>query len=151
MIKVNIQIDYNKWNKKIKNPKKYFFGKLKKVSKIKPFLKKKKIVFTILLTNSIKMKKLNYKFRNINKTTDVLSFPFFSPNNIKISKKNFYIGDIAVGYEIINSYSKKNNFILEFEKTWIHGLLHLVGYDHKKNKDYLKMSRAEKKILNLIS
>ena len=65
-----------------------------------------------------------------------------------IKKKSFYIGDIAVSYEIINLYSKKNNFTSEFDKAWIHGLLHLVGYDHVKNKDFYKMHKIEKRILN---
>ena len=67
-----------------------------------------------------------------------------------IKQKNFYIGDIAASYEIINSRSKKNNFISEFDKVWIHGLLHLIGYDHIRNKDYYKMHKIEKRILNLI-
>ena len=98
------------------------------------------------------MKKLNKRFRNQNKSTDVLSFPYFSSNNLKlVKKKNIYIGDIAICYEIINTRSKKNNFLLEFDKVWVHGLLHLVGYNHIKNKDYFTMNRIEKKILNLIT
>ena len=45
----------------------------------------------------------------------------------------------------------ENNFLLEFDKVWIHGLLHLVGYNHIKNKDYLKMQKIEKIIINSIS
>ena len=98
------------------------------------------------------MKKLNKKFRKINKSTDVLSFPFFSLSNLKsIKEKNFYIGDIATSYEIINSRTKKNNFFLEFDKVWIHGLLHLVGYDHIDDKDFFKMNRVEKRMLKSIS
>ena len=152
MIKINVEVDNKSWHKKIKNPKRYFNKKLKKISKIVKFFKGKNITFTILLTNSINMKKLNKKFRNKNKPTDVLSFPFYSSNNLKIIKqKKLYIGDVAVSYEIINSRSKKNNFLLEFDKVWIHGLLHLIGYNHIKNKDYSKMNKIEKKILNSIN
>ena len=152
MIKVNVEINSKSWHKKIKNPKKYFDKKLKKISKNIKFFKGKNMIFTILLTNSINMKKLNKKFRNHNKSTDVLSFPFFSSNNLKFTKqKKFYMGDIAASYEIINSRSKKNNFLLEFDKVWIHGLLHLMGYNHVKNKDYFKMNRIEKRILNSIT
>ena len=152
MIKVNVEVNNKSWHKKINNPKKYFVKKLKQISGIVKFFKKKNITFTILLTNSLNMKKLNKKFRNCNKSTDVLSFPFFLPNNLKLIKqKNFYIGDIAVSYEIINLRSKKNNFIPEFDKVWVHGLLHLVGYNHVANKDYFKMNKIEKKILNSIS
>ena len=152
MIKVNVEINSKSWHKKIKNPKRYFSKKLKKISKFVKFFKRKNITFTILLTNSINMKKLNKKFRNKNKSTDVLSFPFYSSNNLKIIKqKKLYIGDVAVSYEIINSRSNKNNFFLEFDKVWIHGLLHLIGYNHIKNKDYFKMNKIEKRILNSIN
>ena len=152
MIKVNVEINNKPWHKKIKNPKKYFSKKLKKILKILPDLKKKNIIFTIFLTNSLSIKKLNKKFRKQNKSTDVLSFPFFSQKKIKLNKKkNIYIGDIATCYEIINFRSKKTNFFLEFDKVWVHGFLHLLGYNHIKNKDYFKMNKIEKRILNSIN
>ena len=151
MIKVNVEVNNKSWHKKIKNPKRYFSKKLKKISKIVKFFKKKNITFTILLTSSLNMKKLNKKFRNQNTSTDVLSFPFLSSNNLKFTKqKKIYIGDVATSYEIIKSRSKKNNFLLEFDKVWVHGLLHLAGFSHVKNKDYFKMNRIEKRILNSI-
>ena len=152
MIRVNVKVNTKSWYKKIKNPNKYFSKKLRKISKIIPRTKGKNIIFTILLTNSLNMKKLNKKFRSRNKSTDVLSFPYFSSNNIKfLYKKSIYVGDIATCYEIINIRSKKNNFQLEFDKAWVHGFLHLLGCDHIKNKDYFKMKRIEKKILNLFT
>ena len=152
MIKVNVEINSKSWHAKIKSPKKYFSKRLKKIYKNIKFLKGKNITFTILLTNSLNMKRLNKKFRNKNKPTDVLSFPFFSPNKLKkIKEKNIYIGDVATSYEIINYRSKKNKFILEFDKVWIHGFLHLLGYDHIKNQDYFKMNRVEKKIFNSLN
>ena len=152
MIKVNVEVNSKSWHKKIKNPKKYFSKKLKKISKIVKFFKGKNITFTILLTSSLNMKRLNKKFRNQNKSTDVLSFPFLSSNNLKfIKQKKLYIGDVATSYEIINCRSKKNNFLLEFDKAWVHGLLHLIGYSHIKNKDYFKMDKIEKRILNSIN
>jgi len=152
MIKANVEIDNRSWHKKIKNPKKYFNKKLKIISKMFNLFKNKNVSFTILLTNSLKIKKLNKKFRKLNKSTDVLSFPFFSQKKFKLSKeKNMYIGDIATCYEIINIRSKKTNFFLEFDKAWVHGLLHLIGYNHIKNKDYFKMNRIEKRILNSIT
>ncbi len=151
MIKINVEIDNKSWQKKIKNLKKYFYKKLKRISKIVKFFKGKKITFTILLTNSLKMKKLNRKFRKCNKTTDVLSFPYYPLKNLKVIKdKNIYIGDIAVSYEIINLRSIKSNFSKEFDKVWIHGLLHLIGYNHVSDKDYFKMNKIEKRILKSI-
>ena len=137
MIKANIILDSSKWKNKIKNPNNYFKKKLIKLSKI-PYLKKKKQEFSILLTNNKKIKDLNYKFRKKNKPTDVLSFP--------LKYKN-YIGDIAISFEIINKRSKKTNFFLELDKMWIHGYFHLIGYDHKKMKDFKKMSKKENLVL----
>jgi len=150
MIKVNVEIDNKSWFKKIRYPKKYFDYKLKKITKAIKLFRNKNITFTILLTNSLKMKKLNKKFRKKNKSTDVLSFPTFLPKNLKfIKEKHVYVGDLAISYEIVNFRSKKN-FFKEFDKVWVHGLVHLIGYDHIKNKDYYKMLKIEKRILNLI-
>jgi len=151
MIKVNIEVNNKLWNEKLKNPKRYFNKKLKKISKIIKFFKNRDITFTILLTNSLDMKKLNKKFRKKNKSTDVLSFPSFKIKKLKSMKeKEIYLGDIAASYEIIKSRVKNDNFLQEFDKAWVHGLLHLAGYDHIKNQDYYKMSRIEKRILNSI-
>ena len=151
MIKVNVEVNSKSWHKKIKNPKKYFSKKLKKISKIVKFFKKKNITFTILLTSSLNMKRLNKKFRKHNKSTDILSFPSFSSKNLQLIKeKKIYIGDLAASYEIIQLRSQKKNFLTEFDKVWIHGLLHLIGYDHIRNKDYYKMNKIEKRILNSI-
>ena len=145
MIKGNVFVDFPKWKNKIKNPKKYIVEKIKKLQKISYF-KSKNQEFSILLTNNRKMKKLNFKFRKKNKITDVLSFPL----NHK-TKKNIYIGDIAIGFEIINKRSKVSDFGYEFDKMWIHGYLHLIGYDHKKNKEHAKMVKKEKLILNYLN
>ena len=141
MIKANIILDDSRWKKKFKNPNTYFRKKLNKLSKI-PSFQRKKHEFSILLTDNRKMKNLNNKFRKKNKPTDVLSFPL--QNQIS---KNVYIGDIAISFEIINKRSKKNDFFYELDKMWIHGYLHLVGYDHKKLSDFNRMKKKEKLIL----
>ena len=145
MIKIYVVIDFPKWKKKIKNLKNYFKIKQRKFNtKINPSKKKKE--FTVFLTNNLRMKKLNNKFRKINKPTDVLSFP------LKIKKKsNIYLGDIAISYEIVNKRSKKSLFDHELDKMWIHGYLHLSGYDHIKFKDFKKMSRKENLIFKQLN
>ena len=75
MIKANVILDHYEWKKKIKNPNSYFKKTINKINKISTF-RRKKHEFSILLTNNKKMKSLNFKFRNKNKSTDVLSFPF---------------------------------------------------------------------------
>ena len=137
MIKIYVVIDFPKWKKKIKNLQNYFKIKQRKFNtEINPSKKKKE--FTIFLTNNLRMKKLNNKFRKVNKPTDVLSFPL----KIK-TKSNIYLGDIAISYELVNKRSKKSLFDYELDKMWIHGYLHLSGHDHIKYEDFKKMSRKE--------
>jgi probable rRNA maturation factor len=141
MIKAVVINGHSSWKKILKKPNDYLKKRLKILSKI-PYFKRKNHEFSILLTNDKEMKNLNYKFRKKNKTTDVLSFP------IKIkNKRKLYVGDIAISYEIIKERSKDTNFFVEFDKMWIHGYLHLIGYDHKKDNEFEKMQKKEKLIL----
>ena len=142
MTKVNVIVDFYKWNRKISKPKNYIKKKVRKIKK-KNYLKDNNKEFSLLLTNSKRMKNLNSKFKNKNKPTDVLSFP----NNYKFTDRN-YLGDIAINFEIVDKRSKKTNFYYEFDRMWVHGYLHLLGLDHKRNKDFIKTSKIEKKILN---
>ena len=142
MIKANVILDHYKWKNKIKNPSNYFKKKINKLNKIDSF-KKKKHEFSVFLTSNKKMKSLNFKFRKKNKPTDVLSFPF-----LDVKKKGFYLGDIAISFDIVNQRSKNSNFFLELDKMWIHGYFHLIGYDHKKMTDFKKMNKKENLVLN---
>ena len=141
MIKANVILDHSKWKNKIKNPSTYLKKKINKLNKISSF-KKKKHEFSVLLTNNKKMKNLNFKFRNKDRPTDVLSFPFSK------LKKSEYIGDIAISFEIVNQRAKSSNFFFELDKMWIHGYFHLIGYDHKKLIDFKKMTKKENLVLN---
>ena len=142
MIKADVILDCSIWKKKIKSPKIYIKKRLLLLSKIYPFSKKLQ-KFTLFLTSNKKMKSLNNKFRKKNKPTDVLSFPF----NNKFIKKS-YLGDVAVSFEIINKRSNKSNFLKEFDKMWVHGYLHLVGYSHGTIKNFKKMDKKENLILS---
>ena len=147
MINVEVVPEYSFWKKNIKNPKLYIKKRFKKINEHLPF-NKSSINITILLTSDFKMKYLNNKFRKKNTTTDVLSFPFYNPKELKKNLgKKIYLGDIAISYQFVKKRSKITNFNLEFDKLWLHGYLHLLGYDHKKNKDFIKMQKVEIKIL----
>ena len=148
MINIDIVSDNKLWSKKIKKPEIFFNTLAKDFPKKYRFIKKK-VSLTILLSNNRNIKKLNKKFRNKNKSTDVLSFPSEKKINIK---KSPYIGDIVVSYEFMNKPKVLN--ILEFKikvtKIFIHGFLHLLGYDHIRLKDFKKMLIEEKKIYKTI-
>tara|TARA_B100000214_G_C23791030_1_gene545903 strand:- start:126 stop:554 length:429 start_codon:yes stop_codon:yes gene_type:complete len=138
MTKAYVIIDELNWKKKIINLNLYINKKLKIITK----QNKSKKEFTIFLTNNRTMKKLNFKFRNKKKITDVLSFPLSDKN------QKMYLGDIAISYELIKKRSMKSDFKKEFDKIWIHGYLHLLGYNHSSFKEYKIMRNKEKKILN---
>ena len=148
MISIDVVSESNLWSGKIKKPD-IFFNSLVRVFPKKYRFIKKKISLTILLSNNKNIKKLNKKFRNKNKSTDVLSFPSEKKLNIK---KSPYIGDIVVSYEFMNK--PKVSSTLEFRskvtKVFIHGFLHLLGYDHVKLKDFKEMLIEEEKIYQTI-
>ena len=148
MISVNVLVDHKKWKKSLNKPQLFFDKILRRFPK-KYFYSNKNVNFTLLLSNNTNIKKLNYKFRKKNNHTDVLSFPSFIKTDLKkeLKKKEIYLGDIIISYQYI--FPNKKNLILEM--TFIHGFLHLLGFDHKKIKDFKIMNKEENKILNSIS
>ena len=153
MIKINIISNDKTWYRYLKNPSRFIQNKIKKLNKKIKIYKKKVIYCTLLLTGEKEIKKLNNKFRKKNKSTDVLSFPFHRKKelNKKLKKeKEIYLGDIVININKIKYKRHKNNFKIEFSKLWIHGLVHLFGYDHKRDKDFNNMNRIEKKYLSYL-
>jgi len=148
MINIDVVSEGDLWCKKIKR-KDIFFNSLVKLFPQKYRFVKKKISLTILLSNNKNIKNLNKKFRNKNKSTDVLSFPSEKKFDIK---KCTYLGDIVISYEFMNKPKNLNN--LEFKKNvikiFLHGFLHLLGYNHIKLQDFKKMIKEEEKIYKVI-
>ena len=153
MIKINVITNNIRWFNYIKKPSTYLDRRIEKINKKKEIFKKKKLFCTLLLSGDGEIKNLNKKFRKKNKTTDVLSFPFQTKKelNKKLKKeKEVYLGDIIINFNKIKGKKTIKKFLIEFDRLWIHGLVHLFGYQHEREKDYLKMSKVEKKFLNLI-
>ena len=144
MINVEVVSEEINWSKKIYK-KEVFFQSICKLFPKKYQFKNKKIFFTLLLSNNKGIKKLNKKFRNKNKATDILSFPL----NKKTKLKNkSYLGDIAISYNFMDKpkNQEKKLFNDKVIKVFIHGFLHLLAFDHIKLKDYKKMLKEEQKI-----
>ena len=148
MINVNVFSDEKAWSKRIKN-KNLFFKKICKAFPKKYQFLNKNVSFTLLLSNNKNVKKLNKYFRNKNKSTDILSFPI--NKKIKISK-NTYLGDIIISYNYLDKPKSQDlkSFKEKVIKIFIHGFLHLLGFNHIKNKDYSKMLREENLLYNSI-
>ena len=141
MISVNVFSEEKAWSKRLKN-KNLFFKKICKAFPKKYKFLNKNVSFTILLSNNRNIQKLNKIFRKKNKPTDILSFPL--DQKTKISK-NTYLGDIIISYNYLDKPRSQdlNLFKEKVIKIFIHGFLHLLGFDHKKNRDYSKMLKEE--------
>ena len=144
MISINVFSEEKAWSKRLKN-KDIFFKKICKAFPKKYKFFNKKVTFTLLLSNNKNIKKLNKVFRKKNKSTDILSFPL--DKKIKI-KKNTYLGDIIISYNYLDKPKSQDlkSFNEKLTKIFIHGFLHLLGFDHIKNVDYIKMIREEELI-----
>ncbi len=144
MINVNVFSNEKAWSKRLKK-KELFFNKICKLFPKKYQFVDKRISFTVLLSNNKNIKKLNKEFRKKNKSTDILSFPF--NKKVRFLKKT-YIGDIIISYNFIDKpkSQKLEVFRNKLIKIFIHGFLHLLNFDHKKNKDFEKMLNEEKLI-----
>ena len=107
---------------------------------------------TLMLSKDAVLRKLNHDFRGIDKPTNVLSFPQFSPAELtKLGKEKaeIHVGDIAIAYQYVVAEAKKDNKILlnHTLHLMIHGILHLFGYDHISGNEAGRMERLEKKIM----
>ena len=148
MIKVNVLSEEKSWTKKIKR-KENFFNNLCKFFPGRFQFLNKKIYITLLLSNNKNIKKLNNKFRKKNKHTDILSFP--SKQKLK-NPKEIYLGDIIISFNYMNKPKNLSNYDFKEKviKIFIHGFLHLLGYDHIKNKEHQLMFNQEQKIFKSV-
>ena len=115
-----------------------------------------KLCLTITLTTPENIKKINKEYRNIDKETDVLSFPMFEKQELDeiIAKRKFehedVLGDIVISIARVEEQAKEYGHSFERELSYmvVHGFYHVMGYDHIKDEDKQKMRPKEEKILN---
>lgn len=109
----------------------------------------------ILLTTNKIIQKYNKKFRKKDKPTDILSFPYHidlkaGSTIAPKTEEDKNLGDIVISIEHV----KKDATLLEIpfeqhlQKILVHGICHLLGYDHQAEADYKKMYQKEQKLLN---
>lgn len=119
----------------------------------------KRVYFDLVITDNNTIQRLNKKYRGINEPTDVLSFHMFSTLKEIIKKIRtdstvpLYLGEIVISIEKVTQQAEDygNTADKELAILIIHGLLHLIGYDHIENKEYAKMHNQEIKLLKLIN
>lgn len=107
---------------------------------------------TVLLAGNAKIRQLNKDFRGIDKATNVLSFPQFSPQELTKVLNGVQpteLGDIALAYQYVVSEAKSEDKILINHITHliVHGILHLFGYDHLCERDAVRMETLEVEIM----
>lgn len=117
-----------------------------------------KLIVTVTLTMPEEIRKINKEYRNIDKETDVLSFPMFQKIELqeKIKKKDFLhediLGDIIISIEKVKEQAEEYGHSFERELSYmlVHGFYHLMGYDHIEEDDKKAMRPKEEKILNIL-
>ena len=98
---------------------------------------------TIRIVSVAEMQKINYKFRGFNSPTNVLSFPFEMPD---IPSNELILGDVIICAQVVNQEAKQT--IAHWAHITLHGVLHILGYDHINKKDELIMTTKEIKLLS---
>ena len=153
MIKINVILNNISWKKYLKNPNSFIDKKVELLNKNNKLYKENILVCSLLLSGTKEIRKLNKKFRKKNKSTDVLSFPFYEKRHLKkiiSEEKEIYLGDIIINLNKINNKKNDKKFKNQLNKLWIHGFLHLLGHNHKLDKEYCKMQKLENKFLNFV-
>lgn len=115
-------------------------------------LEDKNLYVNVVLTNPTNIKRINKEFRNIDKETDVLSFPMFEKEELekRINKNEDVLGDIVISVERVKDQAKEYGHSFERELAYmaVHGFYHLMGYDHMVEEEKKEMRKKEENILS---
>jgi len=147
-----IEIDFNQIDLPFQNLTSTDIEKI--VFRVVEHLPLKRVDLTFIFTNNNEIQNINKKYRSKDYPTDVISFAYRDNFFPKLTDNNEYLGDIFVSLEKVyeQSLEDKADFSQEVIKIVIHGLLHLLGYDHEKGlKEAVLMKEKEIKIFNKIS
>ena len=121
-------------------------------------LENSKLFITITLTDPENIQRINKEYRNREKPTDVLSFPMFEKEELekKIANNDFgyedILGDIIISIKRVEEQAEEYGHSFERELSYmvVHGFYHLMGYDHIREEDKIKMRPQEEKILQAL-
>ena len=113
---------------------------------------KKSLYINVVLTTPQIIRQINKEQRDIDKETDVLSFPMFEKDEIgQVPDGQFdVLGDIVVSISRVKQQAEEYGHSFERELSYmiVHGFYHLMGYDHMVEEDKIKMREREENILN---
>ena len=147
MIQINYNVDEVGWRTNFPDFKKYISKTVNETIEIMGIKVPQNISVSFFLTSDQKIKDLNMKYRKKNKATNVLSFPMQSNY-----EKDFCLGDIALANQILLKESielkvTKYDYLC---KMTIHGMLHLLGYNHETEKQFNRMNKYENLIFKSV-
>lgn len=110
---------------------------------------KENLIFDVSFVNKVDIKKINNKYRKVNKPTDVISFAL---RDAKQTIKSPLLGEILICYEVASKQAKENKWSVNKEICFlfVHGILHLFQYDHNTKKEYDEMMKIQNNILKEI-
>jgi len=119
-------------------------------------MEKSKIYISITLTTPEHIREYNKEYRNIDKETDVLSFPMFEKNEIDALRNESYsdvLGDIVISIDRVKEQAEEYGHSFERELAYmcVHGFYHLMGEDHIKEEDKVIMRAKEENVLNRLN
>lgn len=119
-------------------------------SVVENFNIKEDIEVSVTLVSSEEIKKLNNEYRDVDKVTDVLSFPLDNPLDSDSSLPTYFLGDVVINREKIMEQSIEFSHSYERELSYlvVHSMLHLLGYDHIEEEDRVLMRQKEKEIMS---
>jgi len=148
MIKVSFNVDEPFWAKEMPLFRKNILKAAKETLNTAYNSKKNNLEVSFLLTSDSNIRLLNKNYRNKDKSTNVLAFPM----NQNTFGEDYIVGDVVISLQRILSESKKLKIhkYKYLSKITIHGVLHLLGFDHKSNKQHDEMNRIEQKVFKKI-
>ncbi len=122
-------------------------------------LEDSKLVITVTLTTPENIQEINKEYRNVDRATDVLSFPMFERDELekKIQDKDFLhediLGDIIISIEKVKEQAEEYGHSFERELSYmvVHGFYHLMGYDHMNDIEKAEMRKKEDNVLNKLN
>ena len=149
MVNLDFSVLDNKWNETLPNFKKVIKKTSNHVFDELIQFKNKDYEISFLMVNNDYIKELNANYRSKDSATYVLSFPMMDGNSLQHEN---ILGDIVISIDKILSESldQKIDTYKYLSKISIHGILHLLGYDHVLDNDYMVMNQLEEKIINKI-
>lgn len=108
----------------------------------------KNVLFNVIIINNDSIHKINKEYRGIDRPTDVITFALEDNKQINMPEVRV-LGDIYISYDKVISQAKEYNHSIKREICFlaVHGLLHLLGYDHMKKEDEIKMFSLQKELL----